>query len=233
MKWCHLLYPHWFGHLISRYVLKHRPQHRKNRFLHKCTTPLSSTGAWTTDIFELWKCVVPILLENWLECSPTEQSISSDKAPKTLHTMQLIISMINLLLQHMEHTDPLRTSNSLAPFVKDFHKFIFVHFPFQYMGHDSKHMEILHSLHVDICTTMCYFICNTTGELRWNESVVEFVGEALEGKETSKYIKEDFVLKLHPLIPRLSQQQQTELLQVPLSPLCADSFEGYLDIPQT
>jgi hypothetical protein len=101
----------------------------------------------TLEIEEFIKILIPILIECWLECSPSTQSISSDQSPKSLQYMKLIAQLIDLLLNYLVSNCSKEVKvELLADLSNHLNKYMFVYFPFTSVSDDLKVLIYIYNI---------------------------------------------------------------------------------------
>lgn len=78
--------------------------------------------------------IIPMIVECWLDCEPSEQMISPD--PEFLNCISLVLKILQILLSEFSKNVPDR--EFLQQFYPQLKKHIFAYFPFQQIKGDAE-----------------------------------------------------------------------------------------------
>src|SRR5690554_6146145 len=91
----------------------------------------------TLDLWDFGESFVSILIEYWLECSPSEQNVSLEE--NHVESMQWILRLFHIFFHGFNDKDPhSRDQQLLRKFLPQFRKHFFVHFPFASLSGNAK-----------------------------------------------------------------------------------------------
>ena len=140
---------------------------------------------------EFIEILIPILIECWLECSPSTQSISSDQSPKSLQYMKLIAQIIDILLGYsISNCSKEFQINLLNELCSQFNKQLFVYFPFTSVTDDVKISELILSINVSISSILSYYIISQE-EFTVIETYTDTLCDFIDATFQTKVIKFD------------------------------------------
>lgn len=162
-----------------------------------------------TDVKEFMQRIVPLLLEFWVECNPSQLSTSlPDNAlpAVNLSIMLTVMNILKVLLQKLfimeEDSDSDTLRNWLVTqYFKDFNMHFMKLFPFQDSLHsktkgkakvpETSSDNLAMTLNISVCEVMSYFVSTTSISAKqtsknWMEQLEDFVVHSLEQTSRDK-----------------------------------------------